>query len=110
MQVTTKKIQWIHDRLHIVQSRQKNYADTWRKNLEFEVEDKIFLQISPTKGVLRFGKKGKLSRRYIGLYKILEKVGHVVDLSHVLKYEPLQIREDLTHIEHLVQILDRRYK
>ena len=48
-----------------------------RRELEFQVDDWVFLQVSPMKGVMRFGKKGKLSPRYVGLYKILKRIGKV---------------------------------
>ncbi|GJW20905.1 hypothetical protein Tco_0031527 [Tanacetum coccineum] len=53
----------------------KSYADRRRKLLEFEVGDKVMLKVSPWKGVIRFGKRGKLNPRYIGPFKILAKVG-----------------------------------
>ena len=58
-------------------SEQKSYADVRRRKLEFNVGDKVFLKIAPMKGVMRFGKKGKLSPRYIGPYEILERIGKV---------------------------------
>ncbi|GKD41103.1 putative reverse transcriptase domain-containing protein [Tanacetum coccineum] len=62
--------------------RQKSYADRRRKPLEFEVGDKVMLKVSPWKGVIRFGKWGKLNPRYIGPFKILAKVGRFpVDLN-----------------------------
>ena len=59
------------------QSRQKSYADTKRHDVEFQVGDQVFLKISPMKGVKRFGKKGKLSPRFLGPFEILDKVGTV---------------------------------
>ncbi|GJZ53604.1 putative reverse transcriptase domain-containing protein [Tanacetum coccineum] len=58
----------------LARSRQKSYADVRRKPLEFEVGDKVMLKVSPWKGVVRFGKHGKLSPRYIGPFKILSRV------------------------------------
>ncbi|KAL6141712.1 hypothetical protein ACLB2K_060000 [Fragaria x ananassa] len=72
---TNEKIKVVRDRLKATQSRQKSYADVRRKNLEFQVGDWIFLKLSPWKGVVRFGKHGKLSPRYIGPYEIIERVG-----------------------------------
>ena len=72
-----EKVELIIDRLKIAQSRQKSYADIRRRELEFQVDDWVFLQVSPMKGVMRFGKKGKLSPRYVGPYKILKRVGKV---------------------------------
>ncbi|GJT72416.1 putative reverse transcriptase domain-containing protein [Tanacetum coccineum] len=67
---TTEMIVQIKNRLLAARSRQKSYADVRRKPLEFEVGDKIMLKVSPWKGVVRFGKRGKLSPRYIGPFKI----------------------------------------
>ena len=72
-----EKVQLIRDRLKTVQSRHKSYADVRRRELEFQVDDWIFLKVSPMKGVMRFGKKGKLSPRYVGPYKILKRIGKV---------------------------------
>ena len=54
-----------------------NYADRRRQPLEFEVEDHVFLKVVPKRGVVRFGKQGKLSPRYIGPFEVLEKVGTI---------------------------------
>ena len=69
-----EKVQLIRDRLKTAQSRQKSYADVRRRELEFQVDDWVFLKVSPMKGVMRFGKKGKLSPRYVGPYKILKRI------------------------------------
>ena len=66
VQDATEKIHMIRQRMLTAQSRQKSYADNRRRDLEFQVGDHVFLKVSPTKGVMRFGKKGKLSPRYIG--------------------------------------------
>ncbi|KAL0536620.1 hypothetical protein IC582_025578 [Cucumis melo] len=119
-----------------VQSRQKSYADVRRKDLEFDVGDMVFLKVAPMKGVLRFEKKGKLSPRFVRLFEILERIGpiayylalppsfsavhdvfHVSMLSkcvadpmHVVDYDPLQIIENLSYEEQLVEILGREVK
>ncbi|WMV37628.1 hypothetical protein MTR67_031013 [Solanum verrucosum] len=62
----------------MVQSRQKSYTDVRRRELEFEVDDWVYLKVSPMKGVMRFGKKGKLSSRYIGPYRISKRVDLVL--------------------------------
>jgi hypothetical protein len=59
------------------QARQKSYADKRRQPLYFQVEDYVYLKVSPMKGVSRFGVKGKLAPRYIGLFPILEQCGPV---------------------------------
>ncbi|GJS41907.1 putative reverse transcriptase domain-containing protein [Tanacetum coccineum] len=74
---TTEKIIQIKHRLQASRDRQKCYADKRRKPLEFQVGDKVMLKVSPWKGVIHFGKRGKLNPRYIGPFKILAKVGTV---------------------------------
>ncbi|GKF53026.1 putative reverse transcriptase domain-containing protein [Tanacetum coccineum] len=64
-------------RIQAARDRQKSYADRRRKLIEFEVGDKVMFKVSPWKGVIRFGKRGKLNPRYIGPFKILAKVGMV---------------------------------
>ncbi|KAL5542751.1 hypothetical protein UlMin_010461 [Ulmus minor] len=117
-------------------NRQKSYADRRRRPLEFKEGDYVFLKVAPMKGVMRFGKKGKLSPRYIGPFEILERIGkvayklalpselaavhnifhvsmlrkYVSDPLHVLESEPIEVREDLTYQEQPVQILDRKDK
>uniref|UniRef100_A0A7N2MWN1 RNA-directed DNA polymerase n=1 Tax=Quercus lobata TaxID=97700 RepID=A0A7N2MWN1_QUELO len=121
IQMTSEKIDLIHKRLQIAQSRQKSYYDHSRKKVEFEVGDMVFLKVFPMKGVMRFGKKGKLSPRFVGPFEILKRIGKVAyelplpptlaevhnvfhvsmlrkyisDPSHVLNYEPLKIKDDL---------------
>ncbi|KAI3810131.1 hypothetical protein L1987_19741 [Smallanthus sonchifolius] len=74
---TTEKVTQIKDRLKAARDRQKSYADKRRKPLEFNVGDKFLLKVSPWKGIVRFGKKGKLSPRFVGPFKILKRVGPV---------------------------------
>ena len=66
---------FIWKRLLMAQSRQKSYAEKRRRPLEFEVGDHVFLKVMPKRGVVRFGKRGKLSPRYIKAFEILERVG-----------------------------------
>ena len=63
----------IRERLKIATERQKSYADMKRKDIRYEIGDTVFLNISPWKKVMRFGKKGKLSPRFIGPYEVIEK-------------------------------------
>ena len=70
-----KKVQLIRDRLKTSQSRKKSYADVRRRELDFLVDDWVFLKVSPVKGVMRFGNKGNINPRYLGLYKILNSIG-----------------------------------
>ncbi|GJR45102.1 putative reverse transcriptase domain-containing protein [Tanacetum coccineum] len=68
----TETIVQIRERLKTARSRQKSYADKRRKPLEFQVGDRVLLKVSPWKGVVRFGKKGKLAPRYVGPFEIVE--------------------------------------
>ncbi|GJR60576.1 putative reverse transcriptase domain-containing protein [Tanacetum coccineum] len=133
---TTEMIVQIKNRLLATHSRQKSYADVRRKPLEFKVGDKVMLKVSPWKGVVRFGKHGKLSPRYIGSFKILSRVGpeayklklprelqgihntfHVSNLKKCLSDEDLiipldevRIDEKLHFIEEPIEIMDREVK
>ncbi|GJW58614.1 putative reverse transcriptase domain-containing protein [Tanacetum coccineum] len=69
---TTEKIIQIKKHIQEARDRQKSYADRRRKPLEFQAGDMVTLKVSPWKGVIRFGKRGKLNPRYIGPFKILE--------------------------------------
>nr|GEW99304.1 reverse transcriptase domain-containing protein [Tanacetum cinerariifolium] len=73
-----KKIVQIKNRLLTARSRQKRYANVRRKPMEFELADKVMLKVSPWKGIIRFGKRGKLSPRYIGPFEIIERTGPVI--------------------------------
>ncbi|KAK8623622.1 hypothetical protein V6N13_064989 [Hibiscus sabdariffa] len=98
IQETEDTIRLIRDRLKQAFDRQKSYADRRWKDIEFAVGDQVFLKVSPWKKVLRFGRKGKLSPRFIGPYRILERVGTVQDV---------ELRPDLSYVEEPVQILDQ---
>jgi hypothetical protein len=80
-----RKVKLIRKNLEDVQARQKSYHDKRRKPLRFEVGDFVYLKVSPTKGVQRFGIKGKLAPRYIGPYEIVEACGPV---AYKLKLPP----------------------
>ena len=133
---TNEAIQKIRARMQTAQSRQKSYADVRRKDLKFDVGEKVFLKVAPMKGVMRFEKKGKLSPRFVGPFEVLERVGvvayrlalppslsavhnvfhvpmlrkYVADTSHVVDYEPLEIDEHLSYVEQPVEILAREVK
>ncbi|XP_070041629.1 uncharacterized protein, partial [Nicotiana tomentosiformis] len=98
-----EKVKLIQERLRTAQSRQKSYSDVRRRDLEFEVGDWVFLKISPMKGVMRFGKKGKLSPRYIGP----KCIG---DPSRVIPIKDVQVTKDLSYDEVPVAILDRQVR
>ena len=72
---TSENVSLLRQRLLTAQSRQKSYADIQHRPLEFEVGDHVFLKVMPERGVVRFGKHGKLSPRFIGPFEILERVG-----------------------------------
>nr|GEU66445.1 putative reverse transcriptase domain-containing protein [Tanacetum cinerariifolium] len=133
---TTEKIVQIKSRIQVARDRQKSYADVRRKPLEFQVGDKVMMKVPPWKGVIRFGKRGKLNPRYIGPFKILAKVGtiayrlefpeqlsrvhstfHVLNLKKCLVDEHLaiplddiQVDDKLHFIEEPVEIMDRKVK
>ena len=71
VQETSKKIKLIRERLLVAQSRQKSYADQRRRPLEFAEGDFVFLKASPKKGIIRFGKKGKLAPRFMGPFEVV---------------------------------------
>ncbi|XP_070011432.1 uncharacterized protein [Nicotiana sylvestris] len=77
VQEAMEKVQLIRQRLLVAKSIQKFYADKRKRDLVFTIGDKVFLQVSPMKGVMQFGKRGKLSPRFIGPYKIPDRVGAV---------------------------------
>jgi hypothetical protein len=136
IQEMTDQVRVIREKIKAAQDRQKSYADNRRRPIEFQVGEKVFLKVSPTRGVMRFGLKGKLSPRYIGPYEIIERVGEVAyrldlpspinrahnvfhvsqlrlyvkDESHILQPEALELDEDLHYEEKPVQILDRKIR
>ncbi|GKA82355.1 putative reverse transcriptase domain-containing protein [Tanacetum coccineum] len=77
VQETTEKIIQVKQRMQATRDRQKSYADLKHKPMEFEVGDKVMLKVSPWKGVVRFGKRGKLNPRFVGPFKVIKRVGDV---------------------------------
>ncbi|GJX88000.1 putative reverse transcriptase domain-containing protein [Tanacetum coccineum] len=136
VQETTKKVIQIKQRMQAARDRQKSYADLRRKPMEFQVGDRVMLKVSPWKGVVRFGKRGKLNPRYVGPFKVLEKVGsvayklelpqelsrvhnifHVSNLKKCYSDEPLavpleglHIDDKLQFVEEPVEIMEREIK
>ncbi|GJQ98401.1 hypothetical protein Tco_0009540 [Tanacetum coccineum] len=136
IQETTEKIIQIKQRMQAARDRQKSYADLKRKPMEFQVGDKVMLKVSPWKGVVRFGKRGKLNPRYVGPFKVIERVGevayklelpeelsrvhntfHVSNLKKCHADEPLAVPLDglnlddkLHFVEEPVEIVDREVK
>ena len=83
VQQTHDKVQEIRQNLLTAQNRQKSHADVRRRDQEFSVGDEVLLKVSPTKGVVHFGTRGKLSPRYIGSYMITAQVGDLAYHLHL---------------------------
>ena len=122
---TEAKVQVIRQRLKVASDRQNSYANLKRKDIEYEVGDKVFLKVSPWRKVLRFGKKGKLSPRLISPYEVLERIEPVAyrlalppelaklhdvfhvsmlqkyrsDESHILTVQEVQVQQDFSYDE-----------
>ncbi|KAK1433348.1 hypothetical protein QVD17_10258 [Tagetes erecta] len=133
---TIEKVKVIRERLVVAQSRQKSYADRRRRPLEFAEGDKVMLKVSPWKGTIRFGKRGKLSPRFIGPFMITSRIGkvayrlelpeelrgihpvfHVSQLRKCLSDETLQtpleeiqVDERLNFVEEPTEIVERQVK
>jgi hypothetical protein len=129
-----EKVKTIQNNLKAAQTRQKSYADIRRRPLQFQVGDFVYLRVSPTRGIQRFGVKGKLPPRYIGPFEILEICGpvayrlqlslqlvaihnifHVSQLRKCVKIptkiidsQTIKIESDLTYTEHPIRILDTK--
>ncbi|CAN4084926.1 unnamed protein product [Withania somnifera] len=130
------RVRMIRDRPRAAQSRRKSYVDRRLRALEFGVGDKVFLRVSPMRGVMRFGRRGKLSPRFIGPYEILERVGDVAyrlalppilslvhpvfhvsmlrrymaDESHVIREDSVRLDENLSFVEEPVKILAKEVR
>ncbi|GJV51573.1 putative reverse transcriptase domain-containing protein, partial [Tanacetum coccineum] len=131
-----EKIIQIKQRIQAACDRQKSYADLKRKPIEFQVGDKVMLKVLPWKGIVRFGKRGMLNPRYVGPFKVLEKVAFVAyklelpqELSRVhntfhvsnkkkcyfndpllVSLEGLQEDDKIYFVEDTVKIMDREVK
>ncbi|GJV27125.1 hypothetical protein Tco_1383573 [Tanacetum coccineum] len=107
----TDKVVLIKEKLKAARDRQKSYADNRRKPLEFEVGDRVMLKVSPWKGVIRFGKKGKLAPRYVGPFEILERVGPVAyRLRLPEELSGIKVDKTLRFVEEPVENSDREVK
>ena len=103
IQETEEKVKIIRERLKVANDRQKSYADMKRKDILYKIGEKVFLKVSPWKKVMRFGKKGKLSPRFIRPYEVIEKVG---PLAYRLEL-PLEL-EKIHSVFHVSMV--RRYR
>ncbi|GJW22656.1 putative reverse transcriptase domain-containing protein [Tanacetum coccineum] len=88
----------------------RSYATIRNKPLEFQVEDRVMLKVSPHKGVIRFGKQGKLNPRYIRPFKILEQIGPVAYKLELPEELKLRLDDKLNFVEEPVEIMDREVK
>ncbi|GJX74742.1 hypothetical protein Tco_0313337 [Tanacetum coccineum] len=109
VQESTERIIQIKQRIQTARDRQKSYADLKRKSMEFQVGDKVMLKVSPWKGVVRFGKRGKLNLRYVRPFKVLKKKCYSDD-PLVVPLEGLQVDDKLHFVEEPVEIMDREVK
>ncbi|GJZ09686.1 hypothetical protein Tco_0543969 [Tanacetum coccineum] len=132
----TDKVVVIKEKLKAARVRQKSYADTRRKPLEFEVGDRVMLKVSPWKGVVHFRKKSKLAPRYVRPFEILKRIGPVAywlrlseelsgvhDTFHVsnlkkclvdanlhVPLDEIKVDKTLRFVEEPVEIMDRETK
>nr|GEU87069.1 putative reverse transcriptase domain-containing protein [Tanacetum cinerariifolium] len=106
---TTEKIVQIKQRIQAARDRQKSYADVRRKPLEFQVGDRVMLKVSPWKGVVHFGKWGKLNPRYIGPFKVLAKKC-LSDEPLAISLDEVHIDDKLRFVEEPVEVMDREVK
>ncbi|GJS97799.1 putative reverse transcriptase domain-containing protein [Tanacetum coccineum] len=107
---TTKKIVKIRQRLQAARDRQRSYANVRRKPLEFQVRDRVMLKVSPHKGVIRFEKRVKLNPRYIGPFKIFERIGLVAYKLELPEELKLRLDDKLNFVEELVEIIDQEVR
>ncbi|GKE10662.1 hypothetical protein Tco_1414213 [Tanacetum coccineum] len=95
--------------MQTARDRQKSYANLKRKPMDFQVGDNVMLKDSPWKGVVHFGKRGKLNPRYVGPFKVIEKVGEVT-YKLELPEELSRVHNTFHFVEEPVEIVDREVK
>ncbi|XP_071739912.1 uncharacterized protein [Rutidosis leptorrhynchoides] len=74
VRIIADKVAIAREKLKVARDRQKMYAYPRRRPVNFEVRDRVYLKVSPWKGVIRFSKRGKLVPSYIGPFKIIQRV------------------------------------
>ena len=130
------EVKFIQEKLLAVQSRQKEYADRKVRDLDFMEGEQVLLKVSPMKGVMQFGKRGKLSPRYIGQFEVLKRVGEVTyelalpprlsrvhpvfhvsmlkkyhgDGNYIIRWDSILLDENLSFEEEPIAILDREVR
>ncbi|XP_038896351.1 uncharacterized protein LOC120084616 [Benincasa hispida] len=106
VQQTSENVNLTRDNLKVARDRQKSYANKQRRELEFEVKDQVFLQLPLWKGILRFGRKATFrTSSYTWCIPWLRK--YVSDPTHVLREQPVQLKENFSYEEEPVEILER---
>ncbi|XP_019244337.1 PREDICTED: uncharacterized protein LOC109224206 [Nicotiana attenuata] len=92
-----ERVKIIKEWLKAAQSHQKSYSDVRRRNLEFKEDDWIFLKVSPMKGIMRFGKKGKLSLRYVRPTESFRGLKVIGDSLLIVLVETIEANEELSY-------------
>ncbi|GJW37463.1 hypothetical protein Tco_0060383 [Tanacetum coccineum] len=108
----TDKVVLVKEKPKAVRDRQKSYVDFRSKPLEFELGDHVLLKVTPWKGVVRFGKKGKLAPRYVGPFEILERIGLkcLADANLHVSLDEIKLDKTLRFVEEPVKIMDQEIK
>ncbi|GJX15093.1 putative reverse transcriptase domain-containing protein [Tanacetum coccineum] len=108
---TTKKIVQIRQRLQVARDRQRSYANVRRKPLEFQVGDRVMLKVSPRKGVIRFGKLGKLNPcKVYNTFHVSNLKKYLSDETFLITMKELRLDDKLNFVEEPIEIMDREVK
>ncbi|XP_070036754.1 uncharacterized protein [Nicotiana tomentosiformis] len=98
-----EKVKTIKVRLKTAHSRQKSYSNVYHRDLKFKEDDWVFLKVSPMKGIMRIGRKGKLSLRYVRPYKIIRRIGQV---AYKLELQPeMSLVHPIFHVSMLKKVV-----
>ena len=130
------KVKFIQEKLLEAQISRKEYAHQKVRDLDFMVAEQVLLKVSPRKGVMRFGKRGKISQRYIGPFEVLKRVGELAyeltlprglsgvhpvfhvsmlkryrgDGNYIIRWDSVLLDGDLSYEKESVAILDREIR